>query len=267
MRRKELIQSIQMKMEEAIKNGLEDISMEELEEQGAIYYMNGNNGTEFDWFVNEKLPSFMMFYDDEENLGAIKANLNSSGILDIYLYGEKGKTCIEEIQEQIDVSFKELEDLVLVLTQEADNRCFWGKHIESINWDADISEETRKQFREKQESLGSIIQRRNNLRKRGIISKMIVDEGYQVGYMLREEPFDENDSGWRLMAGNESDAYTNCPDNFIQASMNNVIVKLAPDIEKYLDSRMGTALIRIPSGEFIEDDRTRRIYVSKRKLI
>lgn len=33
--------------------------------------MNGKNGTEFDWFVNEHLPSFMVFYDNEEKLGAV----------------------------------------------------------------------------------------------------------------------------------------------------------------------------------------------------
>ena len=54
-------------------------SFSELEEDGKVYYMNGKNGTEYDWFVNEHLPSFMVFYNDRQNLCAVKATVYTDG--------------------------------------------------------------------------------------------------------------------------------------------------------------------------------------------
>ncbi len=53
-----------------------------------------NSSTEFDWYVNDKLPLFMVFYNDEANLGAIKLLLYSDGrviVYIVYIYDEKGK--------------------------------------------------------------------------------------------------------------------------------------------------------------------------------
>ena len=52
--------------------------------------MNSQNGTEFDWYVNDRLPSFMVFYNDKANLGAVKLHLNRNGTVSVYLYGEQG---------------------------------------------------------------------------------------------------------------------------------------------------------------------------------
>ena len=43
-------------MHEALKKGLPDIKPCELEKDGAVFYMNGKNGTAFDWYVNEHFP-------------------------------------------------------------------------------------------------------------------------------------------------------------------------------------------------------------------
>ena len=40
---------------------LPDVSQESLEDGGKIFYMNGKDGTEFDWFVNGRLCPFMSF--------------------------------------------------------------------------------------------------------------------------------------------------------------------------------------------------------------
>ena len=58
---------------------LPDVSPESLEDGGKIFYMNGKDGTEFDWFVNGRLCPFMVFYDDEDNLGAVKALVAKNG--------------------------------------------------------------------------------------------------------------------------------------------------------------------------------------------
>ena len=41
----------------------------------------------------------------------------------------------------------------------------------------------------------------------------ITVEGRQVGFMYREQPDAELDSGWRFMAGNEPQEYMDEPDN------------------------------------------------------
>ena len=70
---------------------LPEVTDKDLEKSGAIFYMNGQNGTEFDWYVNGRLPSFMVFYNDEANLGIVRLNLNCSGAAEVFLYGEQGK--------------------------------------------------------------------------------------------------------------------------------------------------------------------------------
>nr|WP_158973589.1 DUF2185 domain-containing protein [Cellulophaga sp. L1A9] len=45
-------------------------------------------------------------------------------------------------------------------------------------------------------------------------SKMIVDENYKPLFIFREKPTNDNDSGWRLFSGFESDEYSDNPDNF-----------------------------------------------------
>ena len=68
---------------------LPEVKLEDLEENGAVYYMNEKNGTEFDWYVNEHLPSFMVFYNDKQNLGAAKLLIYTNGEVVLYIYGEK----------------------------------------------------------------------------------------------------------------------------------------------------------------------------------
>lgn len=44
-------------------------------------------------------------------------------------------------------------------------------------------------------------------RPRCFVSHRVLKEGVRVGYLYRELPECENDSGWRMMAGDESDEY------------------------------------------------------------
>lgn len=43
-------------------------------------------------------------------------------------------------------------------------------------------------------------------------SDKIMVDGEPVGYIYREEPEDDWDSGWRFLSGTESDEYVNNPD-------------------------------------------------------
>ena len=94
-----------------------------------------------------------------------------------------------------------------------------------------------------------------------LASNKITKEGWKVGYMYREEP-DEGvpDSGWRFMKGDESEEYNNNPNNTNVFDLN-TICNYDPDIIKYLDYPIGTALIRISRNEFEIDKNDKEIFI------
>ncbi|MGF6848089.1 hypothetical protein QFZ51_003324 [Chitinophaga sp. W3I9] len=47
-----------------------------------------------------------------------------------------------------------------------------------------------------------------------IASDMITVDGGSLGYMYREEPTENADSGWRFLSGNESQEYTDDANHF-----------------------------------------------------
>lgn len=72
--------------------------------------------------------------------------------------------------------------------------------------------------------------------------------------MYREQPDQLDDSGWRFFAGDESDDYTNNPDNI---SLNAIpaICEIDPDIIPHLNASYGTAFERNKAGKpFIRSD-------------
>jgi hypothetical protein len=81
----------------------------------------------------------------------------------------------------------------------------------------------------------------------------ITVEGHRVGYMYRERPRDDWDSGWRFFSGRESDEYTNDPANFAIYDVN-TIANYDPEIIPLLDSAFGSAFARdARSGRFVEE--------------
>lgn len=55
---------------------------------GKIYYMNGNDGTDFDWKCNERVCEFMVFHENE--MGYIKLMLYKDGEITVYVYRDGG---------------------------------------------------------------------------------------------------------------------------------------------------------------------------------
>lgn len=53
------------------------------------------------------------------------------------------------------------------------------------------------------------------LSRRAYVSKKIAKEGRKAGYICRDEPLNERDSGWSFMAGNEDEAYVNDAANLV----------------------------------------------------
>jgi len=82
----------------------------------------------------------------------------------------------------------------------------------------------------------------------------ITVEGCKVGFMYREKPDDDVDSGWRFMAGDESQEYMDEAGNHGIYSVN-TICNYDPDIIPLVDSPIGSSFIRDPeTGQFVADD-------------
>lgn len=75
----------------------------------------------------------------------------------------------------------------------------------------------------------------------------ITVDGLSVGFMEREAPDFEADSGWRFYSGTETEDYANNPDNTTIYEVN-TIANYDPAIIPYLDSPVGTELQRIPGA-------------------
>lgn len=75
----------------------------------------------------------------------------------------------------------------------------------------------------------------------------ITVEGLQVGYMYREEPFNNKDSGWRIFSGTESQEYVDDASNTEIYDLN-TIANYDRVIIPYLESPIGTALERLPNS-------------------
>jgi hypothetical protein len=62
-----------------------DVTDDMLYGGGAVYYMNANNGTEFDWEANERTCKFCVFYKATES-DFIKVYLTKEGTAVGYIY-------------------------------------------------------------------------------------------------------------------------------------------------------------------------------------
>ncbi|MBO5030797.1 MAG: DUF2185 domain-containing protein [Lachnospiraceae bacterium] len=256
------------KIKEAMECNMElylpHVKSSDLEDDGVIYYMNGKNGTEFDWYVNDHLPPFMVFYNDEANLGAMKLLLYSDGSIEVYIYDENGKKLIKKVAAYLDTAKTDILELAVILRNEADDKKFWGRGIESINTDVEVRDEMINEFKENEKLYCAVKNQKMILNLKSYVSKKITKEGWKVGYMERNKPYNEEDSGWCFFAGNENDAYTSDYRNIELISVGYVWQQLDSDIGKYIDMPIGTRLIRISSEAFEIDKNDKEIYMVKR---
>lgn len=81
----------------------------------------------------------------------------------------------------------------------------------------------------------------------------ITVDGMPVGYMYREEPDNEVDSGWRFFAGDETQDYVDNPDNTSIYAVN-TICNYDLAIIPYLNSPEGTAFGRIAGTDDFSEE-------------
>ncbi|MDO5073029.1 MAG: DUF2185 domain-containing protein [Neisseria animaloris] len=89
---------------------------------------------------------------------------------------------------------------------------------------------------------------------RCIASKTITENGEPVGFMYRESAVFDNDSGWRFFSGNETDEYTQDPDNFTVCNLSD-ITRHHPVTGDFIGQTEGTAWEADGKGSFraVED--------------
>jgi hypothetical protein len=79
--------------------------------------------------------------------------------------------------------------------------------------------------------------------KRCFVTKRVLDEGYKVGYLYREKPDEEQDSGWRMTSNTESDEYMDDANNLAYVSLGAVLGRDDSFID-LLDQPTGSAFAR-----------------------
>lgn len=258
-----ILKEIWQLIDENRKKYLPGVKDSDLEENGNIYYMNGKNGTEFDWYVNDRISDFMIFYNDEKNLGAIKLTLYNDGEVIIYVYGDYGNKLIKEVKTRCKATKEDILELAIILKNEADDKKIFDASINKITTDIKIEDYKITDFENNKKNYEVLRSRKKMFSLQAYVSKKITKEGWKIGYMIKNEPFNERDSGWQFLAGNEDEKYLANPKNIELLSVA-FVCQLEPDILKYLDNPIGTQFIRISSNEFEIDNHSKEIYVEKR---
>ena len=92
---------------------------------GKIYYMNGNDGTDFDWNCNERVCEFMVFHENE--MGYIKLMVYNDNLITIYVYADGGMHPTKELERHYDKNPLELANF---LYRTFDMNGLWDESIE-----------------------------------------------------------------------------------------------------------------------------------------
>ena len=86
---------------------------------------------------------------------------------------------------------------------------------------------------------------------RCFVTNRILNDGQKIGYLYREQSDNEKDSGWRIMAGDESDDYMDDPDNAAFVSLG-AVLSCDDSVIDLLESPVGSAFQRNEeSGVFV----------------
>lgn len=87
--------------------------------------------------------------------------------------------------------------------------------------------------------------------KRCFVTQRILRDGAKVGYLYREDPERENDSGWRFTADDETDEYMDDPENVAYVSVGRVL-SVDDSFIDLLDLPVGASFVRDPeTGAFV----------------
>lgn len=107
-----------------------DVKDSDLEKDGAIFYMNGNDGTDFDWEVNNRLCEFGIGVADG-SVFAFKCHVHKDGSAECYCYPHGEMQPVKTIEKDL-FDKNEVNDLYRTMMKVADNKKLWDKTIEEL---------------------------------------------------------------------------------------------------------------------------------------
>ena len=106
------------------------ITDEDLDKNGAIYYMNGNDGTDFDWNANDRCCEFYMFHSNE--IGFIKLFVNKGDTYTAYVYPNGEMSATETVRG--DLNEGDSLYLAALLYRKADREYIYDAIIDEIDF-------------------------------------------------------------------------------------------------------------------------------------
>ncbi len=109
------------------------VTDKDLYENGAIFYMNANDGTEFDWKANYNTCEFQCYYKEDE-MGMCKLYVTKDNQLTGYKWSR------EDINKGIKIPPKNLDidgaDFALLCKEAADDKGMYDQNIDKIDWES-----------------------------------------------------------------------------------------------------------------------------------
>ena len=137
--------------------------------------------------------------------------------------------------------------------------------ISNLSCDDKPDDNSVNKFLESKKYYMPMIERKKLWEMTAIVSKKVREEGWKIGYGVREEPTREEDSGWYFCAGNESDDYVNDAHNFELWKVGSVLM-YDNALNELITAPYGTAIIRVDHDRFEIDAPEKEILIEKGQL-
>ena len=106
------------------------ITDEDLHSKGAIFYMNGNDGTDFDWNANDHTSEFYMYHENE--IGFIKLYVNKGDTYTVYVFPNGEMSSTETIRGNLNKGDSLY--LAALLYRKADREYIYDEIIDKIDF-------------------------------------------------------------------------------------------------------------------------------------
>ncbi|MDB4952861.1 MAG: hypothetical protein JWO36_430 [Myxococcales bacterium] len=129
----------------------------------------------------------------------------------------------------------------------------WGDGLFEVHRDLDANGRLLRLRIELGTELRQKLLRRLELRSwtSALVSRQIVDEGKPIRFMYREATARDEDSGWRILSGLETDAYNDDTENIAIVPLNQ-IARLDKRVDKLLDEAVGSVFERASANDNFE---------------
>ena len=112
-----------------------NVTNDMLDSDGAIYYMNGNDGTDFDWNANDRLCEFMVFGKD--GMGFIKVFVKKNDVMSGYIYEDCGMHPTHTLDAE-ELNEGEARELACQMFQITDRKGIWDAKIDTLDFNAEV---------------------------------------------------------------------------------------------------------------------------------